>query len=504
MLLAGTVRGSVLRPKAYFGVTGQRSSQMTPNWFSTFALIFWPVVAFYLYQTKPVNQATLWTILGGFLLLPVGAAIKFEMVPQFDKVSIPNLAALIGCMLVLRGTPRLWYGFGLPEVLLLMWLFGPFITSELNTDPLTYGSIFLPAETQYDALSAVVAQFIFMIPFFLGRQLMRSSAANEEILRSLVIAGLIYSPLMILEIRMSPQLHTWIYGYFPHSFGQQIRTGGFRPVVFLGHGLVVAFFAMTTAVAAAAFWRTQTKTLHLPAAGITAYLGAMLILCKSLGSLLYGAALVPMVRFVKPQGQVGVAMICATIAFSYPLLRAADLVPTEVMIDAAKSVEEERGDSLKTRFDQEQQLLEHASHRLLFGWGRFGRNRMYDAENSKDVSITDGHWIITMGMYGVFGFVAEFGLLALTVFRAASTLRFTQPGRDRIYLTTLALIVAINMVELLPNATLSPWTWLLAGALLGRAEALRRTRWIPSSANSNFSSNKYRERIRLIKAREGL
>jgi hypothetical protein len=463
---------------------------MTPNWFSTFALVFWPVVAFYLYQTRPVNQATLWTILGGLLLLPVGSAIKFEMVPQFDKFSIPNLAALIGCMLVLRRTPRLWYGFGLPEVLLLMWLFGPFITSELNTDPLTYGSIFLPAESQYDALSAVVAQFIFMIPFFLGRQLLRNSTDNEEILRGLAIAGLIYSLPMLFEIRMSPQLHAWIYGYFPTEFGQQIRGGGFRPVVFLGHGLQVAFFAMTTAVAAAAFWRTRTKILQLPAAGITAYLGAMLILCKSLGSLLYGAVFVPMVRFAGPRLQVGVAMILATIAFSYPLLRAADLVPTEVMIDAAKLVDEERGDSLKTRFDQEQQLLERASSRPLFGWGRFGRNRIYDVEESKDVSITDGHWIVTMGVYGLFGFVAEFGLLALTVFRAASALRFTQPARDRIYLTTLALIVAINMVELLPNAALSPWTWLLAGALLGRADALRSASWLPTSANLNLFSNR--------------
>src|SRR5215831_20228616 len=100
---------------------------MTPNWFSTFALVLWPVVALFLYQTRPVNQATLWTILGGWLLLPVDAAIKFKMVPQFDKISIPNLAALIGCMLVLRRSPRLWYGFGLPEALLLMWLCGPFI-----------------------------------------------------------------------------------------------------------------------------------------------------------------------------------------------------------------------------------------------------------------------------------------------------------------------------------------------------------------------------------------
>ena len=291
---------------------------MTPNWFSTVALVLWPMVAFFLYQTRPVNQATLWTILGGFLLLPVGATIKFEMVPQFDKVSIPNLAALIGCMLVLRRPPRLWYRFGLPEVLLLMWLVGPFITSELNTDPLVYGPIVLPGETQYDALSAVVAQFIFLIPFFLGRQLLRNSTDNEEILRVLVIAGLIYSLPMLFEIRMSPQLHTWIYGYFPHSFAQQVRDGGFRPVVFLGHGLAVAFFAMTTAVAAAAFWRTRTSILRLPAAGITAYLGAVLILCKSLGSLVYGAVLVPMVRFAKPRLQVRVAMVFAVIVFSYP------------------------------------------------------------------------------------------------------------------------------------------------------------------------------------------
>ena len=81
-------------------------------------------------------------------------------------------------------------------------------------------------------------------------------------LRGLVVAGLIYSLPMLFEVRMSPQLHTWIYGYFPHSFGQQMRDGGFRPVVFIGHGLGVAFFVMTTVVAAAAFWRTGTHLFN--------------------------------------------------------------------------------------------------------------------------------------------------------------------------------------------------------------------------------------------------
>ena len=99
---------------------------------------------------------------------------------------------------------------------------------------------------------------------------------------------------------------------------------------------------------------------------------------------------------------------------------------------------------------------------------------------------------MTLGSYGLFGFVAEFGLLALTVFRAASALKFTGPQiRDKIYLAALTLIVAISMVDLLPNSTLTPWTWLLAGGLLGRAEAVRRAPWSARMFRSNLPGNRY-------------
>jgi hypothetical protein len=134
------------------------------------------------------------------------------------------------------------------------------------------GGLVLPGVGHYDALSAVVGQFLFLLPFFLGRQFLRHAEDSAETLRVLIVAGLIYSLPMLFEIRMSPQLHTWIYGYFPHSFGQQMREGGFRPVVFLGHGLLVAFFIMTAAVAAASFWRTGTRVTNVSAGGVTAYL----------------------------------------------------------------------------------------------------------------------------------------------------------------------------------------------------------------------------------------
>jgi hypothetical protein len=450
---------------------------LNPNWFATVALLLWPVIAFWLYRTRAVSQATLWTILGAELLLPAGVFIKLVSgIPQLDKVTIPNIAAFVGCMLCARRPLRYWNGFGLAEVLLLMSLVGPFITSELNGDVLHFGNLIVPGVGQYDAFSAVELELISLLPFVLGRQVLRSAADNADIFRVLVFAGLIYSLPMLFEIRMSPQLNNWVYGYHASAFDQATRDGGFRPMVFMGHGLGAAFFVMTTVVAAATLWRLQDRVLRLPQAAPTAYLGTLLFLCKSLAPMLYCGALIASIRWLKPRVQLRIASVLVIIALAYPLLRLADLVPTTAMVDAAEMVSADRAASLKTRFDQDQQLLERASQRLMFGWGRFGRSVIYD-NYGRDISVTDGRWIITLGQFGLFGFLAEFGLLALPVFRAASALRFAESPADRILLAALALMLAVNIVDLLPNASLSPWTWLLAGALLGRAEGLHAVRY---------------------------
>jgi hypothetical protein len=386
------------------------------------------------------------------------------------------LSALIGCFSAGKAL-RLFNGFGTPEILILMLLVSPFITAELNGDAIQVGVATLPAIGHYDAISALIAQFIFFVPFLLGRQILRSSADNQEILRVLVIAGILYSLPILFEVRMSPQLHTWIYGYFPHSFEQQMRDGGFRPVVFIGHGLGVAFFALTTVLAAAALWRARVRVFNLPAGVTIGYLSVVLLLCKGLGASVYGVFAAPLVRYASPKLQLRLALGLVLIALSYPTLRATDLFPTTQLVEMAASVSEDRSESLKFRFDQEQQLLNHAWERLTFGWGRFGRNRIYDAETGRDLSVTDGRWIITLGQFGFFGFFAEFGILMIPIFRAASSLKYADSINERAFLAALSLILAINIVDLLPNASLSPFTWLIAGAVLGRTEALRTRAW---------------------------
>lgn len=447
-----------------------------PNSFATFALCAWPIVAIRLFATQSLTRAILWTLMGAQLVLPVGAYFKFEMIPQFDKFSIPNLCVLLGCLVLGRRRLRIFNNFGLAELLISGLLVGPIITSLLNGDPVQIGAEVRPGVGLYDALSFAENSFIFMIPFFIGRQYLSKSEDIRDMMFILVIAGLVYSLPLLYEIRMSPTLQAQIYGFSATDFVMTARWGGYRPMVFMGHGLIASFFVMTTAVAAAALWRTRLRSFQfLPPAGLTAYLSAILVLCKSFGALLYGVVLVPLLRWTSPRVHMRVAVVLVSISMLYPALRSFDLFPTHVLVETVAMISEERALSLEFRFVNEDKLLRHAFERPLFGWGRYGRNRVYSEQNGQDASVTDGMWIITIGQFGILGFVAQFGLLALGVFRAASASRHLRgPLQDTIFLSALALIVSANLIELIPNATLLPWTWLLSGALLGRAEALKR------------------------------
>ena len=221
-----------------------------------------PILAAVFYSLKPVGQATILTFLCGQLLLPVGAVIKFAMVPPIDKNSVTSFAALVGCLVSARRSAAPVQKFGLAETFLIAaFLIGPLITAELNTDPIFVGGTLLPGGDLYEGLSSVENAFIFLIPFFLGRYFLRSASDVETIMRALVMAWLIYSMAILFEIRMSPQLQTWIYGY-SQGLNIEVRGGGMRPRVFLGNGLLLTFYEMTAVVAAAALWRARIQDLQ--------------------------------------------------------------------------------------------------------------------------------------------------------------------------------------------------------------------------------------------------
>jgi hypothetical protein len=443
-----------------------------PNMIAYLALIAWPGIAIALFRLLPLERAVIWSILGPYLFLPPVAAFDFPLIPRLDKVSIPNASAFLICVVMLGHKVPILPRTFLARLLVLLFLLTPIAAVLTNSDPITFVIGGLPGLQVHDSISAAIAQGIALTPLLLGRRFLGSEAALRELLIALVIAGLVYSLPMLVEIRLSPQLNVWIYGFFQHDFGQMMRQGGYRPIVFLQHGLWVAFLTFLTLIAAVALWRWPPTPAHRGRYFLASgYLAVMLVLCKSAAVLVYAAAALPLARFAKPGTQLRMAALLGLVAISYPLLRGAELVPVEAILKQAEAFGEDRADSLAFRFNNEELLLEHGRARPWFGWGGWGRNQIYDPFSGQMVSVSDGRWVIIIGTYGWFGYIAEFGLLGLPLFMLARRSLGRGAAEISPYAGPIALMLGFNMVDMLPNATLTPFTWLLAGALLAYAEA---------------------------------
>lgn len=440
------------------------------NWFAYAVLAVWPLIAIYLYKTSTIQVATLWTIVGGFMFLPVGVGIDLPLIPGIGKQTLPIYSALIGCWFIKNQRISYIKELGKIKYLVILFLLVPFINAHLNSDIINVVGYSLPRLTYYDGLSSAVGRFIFIIPFFMGRQFFRTYDDQLLMFKLLVVAGLFYSLLMLFEVRMSPQLHTWFYGFFPHSFMQQYRYGGFRPVVFMGHGLLVSFFTVVVLISATALWNNRIKIRQFSPPLVSYYLLFVLVLCKSVASLLYGVFSLFLIKGTKPKTQHRMAVFLVCLAMFYPVMSIMKVFPHQAIINIAESIDPARAQSLSVRFNNEKTLLNHARERVFFGWGGWGRNRIHSQKTGEDISTTDGGWVLTVGTLGMIGFLSQFGLLAITVFRAYTASKLLKSKSEQTLLAAHAILVGMIMIDQLPNSSLAPWLWLLAGILLGRSE----------------------------------
>lgn len=447
-----------------------------PNALAMLMLAVWPVVTVILFRRLPLSLALIINLVAAFLILPPPpAAYDFPLLPPLTKHSIPALVALIMVMVMYGFRRSVLPDTMLGKILMLTFILSPIATVANNGEVVYWGELTLPGLGVTDALALSITQFLIFIPFVLARQFLTDADSQRQVLIVLMFAGLAYTPLMLLEIRLSPQLNLWVYGYFQHSFLQTMRFGGWRPMVFLYHGIWLAFFAMLALTAAAALFKFEKKRKVLLAVA-TIYLGGVLVLCKSLGALIFAVFLLPVVLLFGVRMQLKVAALLALLAIGYPMLKAVDLIPADEILAAAESIDEDRANSLRFRFYNEDILLERGYEKPVFGWGSWGRNLIYNEVNGTLESVSDGRWIIVFGQYGWVGFLAEFGLMVLPIFLMWREMLARKAAEISPYIGPLTLMLGINAVELVPNATLTPVTWLLSGALMGYAESLRRER----------------------------
>jgi O-antigen ligase len=280
---------------------------------------------------------------------------------------------------------------------------------------------------------------------------------------------------MLYEVRMSPQLHTKLYGFFPHDWRQQIRAGGFRPVVFLGHGLLVAIFGCITAIAAFVLWRDKHQVTKGKGGIIFAYFCLVLVLCKTYSAVIYLLFIVSLVFFLSEKMRVRVMSLIAIAVLIFPAIR--HQLPLSDITAFFMDLNPERAASLQYRFDNEDILLDKANEKPWFGWGSWGRNRVYNPVSGEDISITDGAWIIRFGAFGWLGYLATMGLVAYPVIVWAKHIKKGSAGKALSpYSLALCAIAVIYLIDQIPNASINHLTYLIGGALLGNAKLLSSTR----------------------------
>lgn len=472
-----------------------------PNSLAFLVLAIWPLVMVALFRFLPPGRALIWSYLSAYLVLPpFPTAFDFPLMPPLSKESLPNIMAVILVYTMTKVQKPLLPESNIGKALVFAFIFCPVFTVFTNPEPLIFPQLGVRGLYAMDVVALVMIQAIMLSSYLLARQLLTSREDMRDLLLALVIGGVAYSFPMLLEIRLSPQLNIWIYGYFQHSFEQAVRGGGFRSLVFLSHGIWAAMLIMMSVTAAIVLARNEKGGRRIKFLVATAFLAVVLVLNKTLSPVVYATVIILVVSCVSWRMQLRAALLLGVLAVSYPVVKAVDLVPEEQILSLAASVSEEREGSLRFRFDNENILLDRALEKPLFGWGSWGRNHIRDSVTGDILSTADGRWIITIGVFGWLGYFAEFGLLLLPIVLLAyqtrqadrnSELHRVRRGAVSIPLKQevereavesyqpsplaagMCLILAVNIVDLLPNATLTALTWVLAGALLGYAERVK-------------------------------
>lgn len=450
-----------------------------PNALAYAALYLWPVVVYVLFRTLRQDLAIATAIIGGYLLLPTQVGIDLPAVPALTKEAVPILA--VGLMLLFgvrpssagqepaataakgRARGAVWSG----TLVAVMVFISPLVTTLTNTDPILDGIVVLPAMRLYDAGAIIATSLVLVLPYLIARRFFVTTESHVALLKVLVIGMLVYCLPILFELRMSPQLNIMFYGFFPHDFAQHIRPGGFRPLVFLSHGLWLAIILAMAVLAALALWRQRNRDGMRSGQWAFAALALLIVLAISnnLGALAIAVLLLPVALFLGVRSQLLIAGIVAGTVLLYPMVRVSQIIPLDRIVAAAAWISPDRAQSLQFRLDNEDALAEHASERPLAGWGTWGRNLLHDPFTGRETSVTDGAWIITIGSFGWLGYIAQFGLLGLPILLMAIRRRSLDIAPAT---AGLALVMAANLLDLIPNATLTPVTWLIGGALAGR------------------------------------
>lgn len=424
-------------------------------------MFLWIPTVLYLFSKYPARKAVVISFVVAWLYLPE-AVLEIPGIPDYGKASATSYGILLATLIFDVGR---FSSFRLSwiDIPMVFWCVIPLISSLTND----LGT--------YDGFAAILDQtVIWGVPYFLGRIYLNNLEGLRLMAMGLFIGGLSYVPLCLIENRFSPQLHRIVYGaHAGADFGQTIRLGGFRPTIFLQHGLAVGAFMLAATLAG--IWLWQSKAIKqlwgYPIEWLVGSLFVTFILVRSTGAytlIAVGLAVLLAGKFFRTA--LPVFLVVAGI-FAYLYVNAATetFFSDQLITYLSRIFPEDRLASLQFRFDNEELLVDRAREMFWFGWGGFGRSRVMFEDGS--FTVQDSLWVLAFGERGIIGLFCLFGAmllptLALIWLRCPPRLWFKPKIGGSI---ALSIAVSLYMIDCILNAMVNPLYILAAGGIAGLA-----------------------------------
>ena len=161
---------------------------------------------------------------------------------EFGKQEIISLWIAVGVVLFHRDRVRAFRLRRAQKICIAGLTLGVLATILTNGDGLKWGPTLISGHELYDTVHFVSWNvFNVILPFGVGAVMFRTSRELRLLLVTLVGAVLLYS---FFKSSNSESVHSfivWCTVFISITFVQTMRAGGFRPMVFMSHGLAVSF-----------------------------------------------------------------------------------------------------------------------------------------------------------------------------------------------------------------------------------------------------------------------
>lgn len=417
-----------------------------------------PLVIYLFSRIKPTHHAVIAGFLLAWMYLPQ-AIFKIPVIPAYNKISAAGYGILLGAYLFDRER-LLKFRPHLADLPIFLWCLSPFCSSVSN------------GLGMYDGLSATEAKIAeWFIPYFIGRTYFGSLENLKDLTTGLLLGALLYMPLCWFEFVLSPQLHRMVYGFHPHEFGQAKRAGGWRPVIFMKHGLMTSMWMVSGSLSGVCLFLSKNlgknlPLLNLPTLPLLSILLCTTFLMKSFGALALLVAALTSIFVVTRFRTMLPVLALGLIPLAYESTRGTGWWDAQNLIKAAASASnEDRAESLAFRIRNENLLIEKALQRGWFGWGGWQRSFIFN-ERGVATSVPDGLWIVALGQNGLTGLAT----LTLTLVLPQFLFIFMFPPKlwrdPRVAaVAPLPLLLGVFMVDNLFNDMFNPTMLLSAGGI---------------------------------------